>query len=101
MLCACSHLCYVSSSGIQSHLDWWPKIDTIYCYSGELRVMFADTQTRVVQSLSAHAPLRMTPVRHAVLHGLAHEFVMGYYKSTIHYIPNWMYILKFELRLAE
>ncbi|XP_034166523.1 neurofibromin isoform X5 [Pangasianodon hypophthalmus] len=44
-----------------SHLDWWPKIDTIYCYSGELRAMFADTQTRVVQSLSAHAPLRMTP----------------------------------------
>ncbi|KAF4086120.1 hypothetical protein AMELA_G00102580 [Ameiurus melas] len=44
-----------------SHLDWWPKIDTIYCYSGELRAMFADTQARVVQSLSAHAPLRMTP----------------------------------------
>ncbi|KAK3531651.1 hypothetical protein QTP70_025966 [Hemibagrus guttatus] len=44
-----------------SHLDWWPKIDTIYCYSGELRAMFAETQTRVVQSLSAHPPLRMTP----------------------------------------
>ncbi|XP_053502361.1 neurofibromin isoform X1 [Ictalurus furcatus] len=44
-----------------SHLDWWPKIDTIYCYSGELRAMFADTQARVVQSLTAHAPLRMTP----------------------------------------
>ncbi|XP_072548026.1 neurofibromin isoform X3 [Salminus brasiliensis] len=44
-----------------SHLDWWPKIDAIYCYSGELRAMFADTQGRVVQSHSAHAPLRMTP----------------------------------------
>ncbi|KAK2831420.1 hypothetical protein Q7C36_016506 [Tachysurus vachellii] len=44
-----------------SHLDWWPKIDTIYCYSGELRAMFSETQTRVIQSLSAHAPLRMTP----------------------------------------
>ncbi|XP_058269102.1 neurofibromin isoform X3 [Hemibagrus wyckioides] len=44
-----------------SHLDWWPKIDTIYCYSGELRAMFAETQARVVQSLSAHPPLRMTP----------------------------------------
>ncbi|XP_066520805.1 neurofibromin isoform X2 [Hoplias malabaricus] len=44
-----------------SHLDWWPKIDAIYCYSGELRVMFAETKGRVIQSLSAHAPLRMTP----------------------------------------
>ncbi|XP_022522707.1 neurofibromin isoform X3 [Astyanax mexicanus] len=44
-----------------SHLDWWPKIDAIYCYSVELRAMFADTQGRVVQSHSAHQPLRMTP----------------------------------------
>uniref|UniRef100_A0A9J8CNN8 Neurofibromin n=1 Tax=Cyprinus carpio carpio TaxID=630221 RepID=A0A9J8CNN8_CYPCA len=43
-----------------SHLDWWPKIDAIYCYSGELRTMFADTLGRVVQSLGAHPPLRMT-----------------------------------------
>ncbi|XP_051717328.1 neurofibromin isoform X1 [Ctenopharyngodon idella] len=43
-----------------SHLDWWPKIDAIYCYSGELRTMFADTLGRVIQSLSAHPPLRMT-----------------------------------------
>ncbi|KTF87405.1 hypothetical protein cypCar_00034675, partial [Cyprinus carpio] len=41
-------------------LDWWPKIDAIYCYSGELRTMFADTLGRVVQSLGAHPPLRMT-----------------------------------------
>ncbi|RXN07553.1 neurofibromin isoform X2 [Labeo rohita] len=43
-----------------SHLDWWPKIDAIYCYSGELRTMFADTLGRVLQSLNAHPPLRMT-----------------------------------------
>ncbi|XP_031429635.1 neurofibromin isoform X2 [Clupea harengus] len=43
-----------------SHLDWWPKIDTVYCYSVELRTMFADTLARVIQGASAHAPLRMT-----------------------------------------
>uniref|UniRef100_A0A668AWN6 Neurofibromin 1 n=1 Tax=Myripristis murdjan TaxID=586833 RepID=A0A668AWN6_9TELE len=34
-----------------SHLDWWPKIDAVYCYSGELRFMFSDTLNRVIQSL--------------------------------------------------
>lgn len=77
-------ICFVSSFDIQSHLDWWPKIDTIYCYSGELRAMFSDTQTRVVQSLSAHAPLRMTPVRHALLHTLALDSFIGYHKSIVH-----------------
>ncbi|XP_030632149.1 neurofibromin isoform X1 [Chanos chanos] len=43
-----------------SHLDWWPKIDAIYCYSGELRIMFADTLSRVTQSLNAHTTPRMT-----------------------------------------
>uniref|UniRef100_A0A8C1JRQ2 Neurofibromin n=1 Tax=Cyprinus carpio TaxID=7962 RepID=A0A8C1JRQ2_CYPCA len=43
-----------------SPLDWWPKIDTVYCYSGELRLMFAETLGRVVQGCSSHAPLRMT-----------------------------------------
>ncbi|KAK0135823.1 Neurofibromin [Merluccius polli] len=43
-----------------SHLDWWPKIDTVYCYSGELRVMFSDTLNRVMLGLNAHPPLRMT-----------------------------------------
>uniref|UniRef100_A0A668ASC2 Neurofibromin 1 n=1 Tax=Myripristis murdjan TaxID=586833 RepID=A0A668ASC2_9TELE len=43
-----------------SHLDWWPKIDAVYCYSGELRFMFSDTLNRVIQSLGSHAPLRMT-----------------------------------------
>lgn len=47
----------------QSHLDWWPKIDAVYCYSGELRFMFSDTLNRVVQGAGTHAPLRMTPVR--------------------------------------
>ncbi|KAG7470552.1 hypothetical protein MATL_G00115000 [Megalops atlanticus] len=44
-----------------SPLDWWPKIDAVYCYSGELRSMFADALGRVMQSCSTHAPLRMTP----------------------------------------
>ncbi|XP_053097469.1 neurofibromin isoform X2 [Pangasianodon hypophthalmus] len=38
-----------------SPLDWWPKIDAVYCYSGELRVMFAETL-----GCSTHTPLRMT-----------------------------------------
>ncbi|XP_072312524.1 neurofibromin isoform X2 [Eucyclogobius newberryi] len=44
-----------------SHLDWWPKIDTVYCYSGELRVMFADTLNKVMQGPVTHPSLRMTP----------------------------------------
>ncbi|KAM9442689.1 neurofibromin-like isoform 6-T9 [Salvelinus alpinus] len=44
-----------------SDLDWWPKIDAVYCYSGELRLMFSDTLSRVMQGLHTHAPLRMTP----------------------------------------
>ncbi|KAM9455574.1 neurofibromin-like isoform 2-T2 [Clarias gariepinus] len=35
-----------------STLDWWPKIDAVYCYSGELRLMFAETL--------GCSPLRMT-----------------------------------------
>uniref|UniRef100_A0A8C8CWI9 Neurofibromin n=1 Tax=Oncorhynchus tshawytscha TaxID=74940 RepID=A0A8C8CWI9_ONCTS len=44
-----------------SDLDWWSKIDAVYCYSGELRLMFSDTLSRVMQGLHTHAPLRMTP----------------------------------------
>ncbi|XP_072557475.1 neurofibromin isoform X1 [Paramormyrops kingsleyae] len=44
-----------------SPLDWWPKIDAVYCYSGELRSMFNDTLGRVIQGFGTHAPLRMTP----------------------------------------
>uniref|UniRef100_H3BYU9 Neurofibromin n=1 Tax=Tetraodon nigroviridis TaxID=99883 RepID=H3BYU9_TETNG len=43
-----------------SHLDWWPKIDALYCYSGELRFMFSDTLNRVIQGAGTHAPLRTT-----------------------------------------
>ncbi|XP_018604171.2 neurofibromin isoform X3 [Scleropages formosus] len=43
-----------------SPLDWWPKIDAVYCYSGELRTMFTDTLGRVMQGVGTHAPLRMT-----------------------------------------
>ncbi|XP_046876380.1 neurofibromin-like [Hypomesus transpacificus] len=44
-----------------SPLDWWPKIDAVYCYSGELRSMFSETLARVMQTCSTHAPLRTTP----------------------------------------
>uniref|UniRef100_A0A3Q0RVP7 Neurofibromin 1 n=1 Tax=Amphilophus citrinellus TaxID=61819 RepID=A0A3Q0RVP7_AMPCI len=44
-----------------SHLDWWPKIDAVYCHSAELRFMFSDTLNRVTQGAGTHAPLRMTP----------------------------------------
>ncbi|XP_041660852.1 neurofibromin isoform X2 [Cheilinus undulatus] len=50
-----------SRTRTQSQLDWWPKIDAVYCYSGELRSMFADTLSRVVLGAGTHAPLRMTP----------------------------------------
>uniref|UniRef100_W5MBC0 Neurofibromin n=1 Tax=Lepisosteus oculatus TaxID=7918 RepID=W5MBC0_LEPOC len=43
-----------------SPLDWWPKIDAVYCYSGELRTMFLETLNRVMQVCSSHAPLRLT-----------------------------------------
>ncbi|CAB1352784.1 unnamed protein product, partial [Coregonus sp. 'balchen'] len=44
-----------------SPLDWWPKIDAVYCYSGELRIMFSETLGHVMRGCSTHAPLRMTP----------------------------------------
>ncbi|CAB1348059.1 unnamed protein product [Coregonus sp. 'balchen'] len=50
-----------SMKASMSDLDWWPKIDAVYCYSGELRLMFSDTLSRVMQGLHTHAPLRMTP----------------------------------------
>ncbi|XP_052323826.1 neurofibromin-like isoform X2 [Oncorhynchus keta] len=37
-----------------SDLDWWPKIDAVYCYSGELRLMFSDTLSRLMQGLHTH-----------------------------------------------
>lgn len=62
-LCVCVCVLVRVFSLFQSHLDWWPKIDAVYCYSGELRFMFADTLNRVIQGAGTHAPLRMTPVR--------------------------------------
>uniref|UniRef100_A0A4W5KLB6 Neurofibromin n=1 Tax=Hucho hucho TaxID=62062 RepID=A0A4W5KLB6_9TELE len=44
-----------------SPLDWWPKIDAVYCYSGELRIMVSETLGHVMRGCSTHAPLRMTP----------------------------------------
>lgn len=63
MIFVCVFLVCFSPCLSQSALDWWPKIDAVYCYSGELRIMFADTLNRVIQGAGTHAPLRMTPVR--------------------------------------
>lgn len=62
-VCVCVHLSLTLHHLFQSHLDWWPKIDAVYCYSGELRFMFSDTLNRVLQGIGTHPPLRMTPVR--------------------------------------
>uniref|UniRef100_A0A8C5N5E9 Neurofibromin n=1 Tax=Leptobrachium leishanense TaxID=445787 RepID=A0A8C5N5E9_9ANUR len=45
-------------SVLQSALDWWPKIDAVYCYAGELRSMFAETLKMVLQ---LHTAIRLTP----------------------------------------
>ncbi|XP_046892611.1 neurofibromin isoform X2 [Hypomesus transpacificus] len=39
-----------------SNLDWWPMIDAVYCYSGELRCMFSETLSKVTQGPNTHAP---------------------------------------------
>jgi hypothetical protein len=47
----------------QSALDWWPKIDAVYCHSVELRNMFGETLHKAVQGCGAHPAIRMAPVR--------------------------------------
>uniref|UniRef100_A0A8C8VGU5 Neurofibromin 1 n=1 Tax=Pelusios castaneus TaxID=367368 RepID=A0A8C8VGU5_9SAUR len=44
-----------------SAVDWWPKIDAVYCHSVELRSMFSETLHKAVQSCGAHPAIRMTP----------------------------------------
>ena len=46
----------------QSALDWWPKIDAVYCHSVELRNMFGETLHKAVQGCGAHPAIRMAPV---------------------------------------
>lgn len=48
---------------VQSALDWWPKIDAVYCHSVELRNMFGETLHKAVQGCGAHPAIRMAPVR--------------------------------------
>ncbi|XP_043910571.1 neurofibromin isoform X1 [Protopterus annectens] len=43
-----------------STLDWWPKIDEVYSHAEELRAMFADTLSRVLQSCNTHPTIRIT-----------------------------------------
>ncbi|KAM6048429.1 neurofibromin isoform 5-T5 [Theristicus caerulescens] len=44
-----------------SALDWWPKIDAVYCHSMELRSMFSETLHKAIQGCGAHQAIRMTP----------------------------------------
>uniref|UniRef100_A0A8C3HJW0 Neurofibromin n=1 Tax=Chrysemys picta bellii TaxID=8478 RepID=A0A8C3HJW0_CHRPI len=44
-----------------SEVDWWPKIDAVYCHSVELRSMFSETLQKAVQSCGSHPAIRMTP----------------------------------------
>ncbi|XP_074869403.1 neurofibromin isoform X2 [Carettochelys insculpta] len=44
-----------------SAVDWWPKIDAVYCHSVELRSLFSETLHKVVQGCGAHPAIRMTP----------------------------------------
>ncbi|KAM7139605.1 neurofibromin isoform 6-T7 [Macrochelys suwanniensis] len=44
-----------------SEVDWWPKIDAVYCHSVELRSMFSETLQKAVQGCGAHPAIRMTP----------------------------------------
>uniref|UniRef100_A0ABM5EN50 Neurofibromin isoform X1 n=1 Tax=Pogona vitticeps TaxID=103695 RepID=A0ABM5EN50_9SAUR len=44
-----------------SSLDWWPKIDAVYCHSVELRSMFSETLHKALQGSGVHTPIRMTP----------------------------------------
>ncbi|XP_048375268.1 neurofibromin-like isoform X2 [Sphaerodactylus townsendi] len=43
-----------------SALDWWPKIDAVYCHSMELRSMFSETLHKALQGSGVHTPIRMT-----------------------------------------
>uniref|UniRef100_A0A8C0QMM8 Neurofibromin n=1 Tax=Chelonoidis abingdonii TaxID=106734 RepID=A0A8C0QMM8_CHEAB len=40
-----------------SEVDWWPKIDAVYCHSVELRSMFSETLQKAVQSCGTHPSL--------------------------------------------
>ncbi|XP_077167981.1 neurofibromin isoform X2 [Paroedura picta] len=42
-----------------SSLDWWPKIDAVYCHSVELRSMFSETLHKALQGSGVHTPIRM------------------------------------------
>ncbi|OXB79091.1 UNVERIFIED_CONTAM: hypothetical protein H355_005967 [Colinus virginianus] len=46
---------------LKSALDWWPRIDAVYCHSVELRSMFSETLHKAIQGCGAHAAIRMTP----------------------------------------
>ncbi|XP_078599565.1 neurofibromin-like isoform X3 [Branchiostoma floridae x Branchiostoma japonicum] len=44
----------------QRAMPWWPKIDTLYSFSGELRTMLTDTLRKVTEGCSTNTPLRLS-----------------------------------------
>jgi len=57
------YLLSISAFSSQSALDWWPRIDAVYCHSVELRSMFSETLHKAIQGCGAHPAIRMPPVR--------------------------------------
>ncbi|XP_063809726.1 neurofibromin isoform X4 [Pseudophryne corroboree] len=60
-----------------SALDWWPTIEAVYCYSGELRSMFAETLKIVMQ---LHTAIRLTPCAGIFPQSLTFKEKMPYLK---------------------
>lgn len=72
---------------LQSALDWWPKIDAVYCHSVELRNMFGETLHKALQGCGAHPAIRMAPVREIV--GFeSHLLSVVPLVSLSHYCPS-------------
>ncbi|KAL7986978.1 hypothetical protein Chor_005897 [Crotalus horridus] len=60
-LVSCFRINPHNNQHFKSALDWWPKIDAVYCHSVELRSMFNETLHKALQGSGVHTPIRMTP----------------------------------------
>ncbi|KAF4789711.1 hypothetical protein TURU_147507 [Turdus rufiventris] len=60
-LVSCFRINPHNNQHFKSALDWWPRIDAVYCHAVELRSMFSDTLHRAMQGCGAHPAIRMTP----------------------------------------
>ncbi|KAJ7420199.1 hypothetical protein BTVI_22499 [Pitangus sulphuratus] len=60
-LVSCFRINPHNNQHFKSALDWWPRIDAVYCHSVELRSMFSETLHKAIQGCGAHPAIRMTP----------------------------------------